>query len=83
MVDVTIQSTKVTEKAPGFSVEMILASGVDLEVAPEVVQLRVSVDINEQCPRLARLQQAALAHVQDVIEHEIKRLGSLLHPLPA
>jgi hypothetical protein len=35
-----LQSTKVTEAAKGFVVEMILSSAADLETATDVVQLR-------------------------------------------
>lgn len=69
-----IQSTKVTETPKGFSVEMILSSSPDVETAPDVVQLRATLDTSDRYPRLAELQKAALQHARAAIKTEIDRL---------
>lgn len=74
-----IQSTKVTETAKGFVVEMILSDGSDLERAANVIQLRATLDtadIDQRSPRLAKLQEVALCHVRDAVQDEIDRLRS-------
>jgi hypothetical protein len=73
-----LQSTKVTEAAKGFVVEMILSSAADLETATDVVQLRATIDTNDRYPRLAKLQEVTLSHVQRLIAEEIGRIVSAL-----
>ena len=83
MATMTVRSTKVTEQPQGFAVELTLSNDAELETASGLLHLRVSVDIGEQYPRLARLQQAALADARLAIDAEIDRLSQLLRQLPA
>lgn len=63
-------------------VNVALADAPTLDLALELVQLQLSVDIAEPAPRLARLEQAALVRAREAIDAEIGRLVQLLRPLP-
>jgi hypothetical protein len=71
-----IESTKIVETQPGFVVEMILSDSADLEHASNVVQLRAKLDIDQQYPLLAELQEGALTYAREAISVEIQRLRS-------
>jgi len=73
----TIQSTKIVSSPTGFIVEIILSSGPNVENASDVIQLRATLDTDEQYPRLPALQAITLRHVRDALTKEIQRLESL------
>jgi hypothetical protein len=74
MPDLRIQNTKIVETPKGFVIEMTLSDSPDLESAPNVVQVRTTLDTDEKGPRLVALQRVALDHVQTAINAEIQRL---------
>jgi hypothetical protein len=75
---VTIQSTKITEVAEGFGVEMVLSSEPDVDSSADVVHIWVMLEMKERTPRLAELQKTALQHVRNQLDGELRRLQSLL-----
>lgn len=75
-MSIKIQSTKVTETATGFVVEMIVSSAANLETAADLVQFRVTLGTDDRYPRFAELQREALRHARDVLDDEIQRLAA-------
>ena len=73
-VTIKIQKTIVTETQTGFVMEMIVADAPDEEAAIDHLQFRVTIDTDDQYPRLAKLQKVALTHARDAISQEIRRL---------
>ena len=68
------QGTNIIETPTGFVIEMTLSDAPDLEDAANFVRFRVTLDTDDRFPRLAKLQQAALARARVAIQKEIERL---------